>query len=377
MATPFASVTYYCADQNPHRDRSRGITNLTAGLLQRLHATGQVQMELITSRSSHPICDGIARRQLAFRTDHFLGRLAGDHLHPFLVAGARRPGKNRLWHYPKGFLPWGAQVRAPRVGTVCDVILQFYADRYPASRPALDFRYWLGLLKRSIPRFDLILTISEFSRQAILAFSERYNLRCPPIIVTYPGMDPATPEDGGNGKENTVLHMASKLPHKGTGWLLRQWRHLEESAGAADLPTLRLIGEIGDDERGLLAGLRTASLQAALPRREMLAALARARALLLPSEIEGFGLPALEAYSLGTPVAYVRCTCVEEILGRGRPGGFEMDTADSADSLRAALGETLSMDPAEVARTKTELEARFSWQDCVDKTLAGYRSLLS
>ena len=38
----------------------------------------------------------------------------------------------------------------------------------------------------------------------------------------------------------------------------------------------------------------------------LLSAYLKARALILPSEIEGFGLPALEAYYLGTPVCFVK-----------------------------------------------------------------------
>ena len=57
--------------------------------------------------------------------------------------------------------------------------------------------------------------------------------------------------------------------------------------------------------------------------------------LLLPSEIEGFGLPALEAYYLSTPVVYVRGTAVEEILGERSPGGFVLE---SADSVRGSCG---------------------------------------
>lgn len=378
MDTPFASVTYYCADQNPHRDRSRGITNFTVALLKHLYETGQLRMEVVASRSSYAMLGEIPHRSLPFRTDHFPGRLAADHLHPFLVAGARRTDPTRIWHYPKGFLPFGAQVRAPRVGTLHDVILQFYADHYPRSRSALNFRYWLGLLKRSIPRFDLILTVSENSRAAILEFCERHAIKCPQIVVTFQGSDVsdlAPAAVANRPKEDYVLHLASRLPHKGTVWLLQQWRRLEETSGT-DLPPLRLVGEVDVEARRQLAGLRTARWESSLPRGEMLAVLAGARALLLPSRVEGFGLPALEAYAVGTPVAYVRDTAVEEVLGSGCPGAFEMGETAGAESLRAALVEVLALNPAEMARIHSDLSTRFSWKGCVDKTLDAYRRLL-
>ncbi len=49
---------------------------------------------------------------------------------------------------PKGFLPLGSQVRQPKVGTIADTILQFYADKFPHKRSRIDYRYWIGMLKR-------------------------------------------------------------------------------------------------------------------------------------------------------------------------------------------------------------------------------------
>jgi alpha-1,3-rhamnosyl/mannosyltransferase len=76
------------------------------------------------------------------------------------------------------------------------------------------------------------------------------------------------------------------------------------------------------------------------------AAYLNAKALVLPSEIEGFGLPALEAYYLGTPVCFVRGTSVEEILSVATyKGGF---TLDDAESLFRALDEVMAMGTEEI-----------------------------
>ena len=65
--------------------------------------------------------------------------------------------------------------------------------------------------------------------------------------------------------------------------------------------------------------------------------------LLLPSEIEGFGLPALEAYYLSTPLVYVRgSTPVEEILGERSPPAFVLASADSI--FVAAVDQALGLD---------------------------------
>src|SRR5437870_9180060 len=99
------SVCFYCADQNTHRDRSRGITTYTLGLMSRLNKS--VTLRAIVSKSSVDVPNGIERVTLPFRSDHLLGRLAADHIHPLFI----RKQRPDIWHYPKGFLPFGPQVR--------------------------------------------------------------------------------------------------------------------------------------------------------------------------------------------------------------------------------------------------------------------------
>src|SRR5436853_7209052 len=100
MSGRVASVCFYCADQNPHRDRSLGITNYTFGLLEALKRDQSMELHAVTSQSSSGVPDGILTATLPFRTDHVIGRVVADHLHPLFV-GERVAA--RIWHYPKGF----------------------------------------------------------------------------------------------------------------------------------------------------------------------------------------------------------------------------------------------------------------------------------
>lgn len=361
---PAKTICFYCADQNPHRDKSRGITNYTYGLLANLQKSGQVGVSAVVSKSSSGVPEGILRFAIPFATDHIAGRLLADHLHPLIVP--RRAGY--IWHYPKGFLPLAFQVKAKKVGTIADTILQFYADRYPRSRSRLAFAYWLGILKHSIEKFDLIITVSECSRQAILEFCLRHDLRCPPVIVTYEDANISRPTTGLPAqKGDYVIHLASRLPHKKTKWLLEQWLKLQNRGW--DLPTLRLVGMV--EPNITLSKLRNVRVYPVLSDSEYESMLGAALAVILPSEIEGFGLPALEAYYLGTPVAYVRNTAVEEVLGTDTPGGFSLED----DSLEDAVLAVLEMDRASIDAKAAELRNRFSWARSVELTLAAYRSL--
>ena len=360
-------VCFYCADQNPHRDRSRGITKYTLGLLAHLSRVPSVGLKAVVSESSFSVPDFIPRSNLPISTDHTIGRLVADHLHPLLM----RSVKADIWHYPKGFLPLGGRVKARRVGTIADVMLQFDADHHPEARSQLAWTYWLAVLKHSVRDLDLILTVSEFSKHAILEFADRYSLKCPPIAVTYEGVEVLRSEEVvATEKKDSVVHLANKLSYKGTTWLLQQWLVLSESM--PDLPKLLLVGELDERGQALLPKLTGVDLIPPLPRVELEQLIARSRALILPSEIEGFGIPVVEGYLLGTPVAYSKGTALEEIVGADSPGGFHRDV----DSLRMALSEVLNM-PREAIRKKgAELKARYSWSDCVQRTVDAYNTLL-
>jgi glycosyltransferase involved in cell wall biosynthesis len=189
--------------------------------------------------------------------------------------------------------------------------------------------------------------------------------------VTYEGVEIATPaEKLPRVKEDYVLHLASKIPYKATTWLLEQWSSLGKTK--SDLPTLKLIGNLDDRGAALFSKMTDVTLIAPLPRAQLEELIANASALLLPSEIEGFGIPAVEAYLLGTPVAYAKGTALEEIVRPGSPGGFDRDR----DSFHIALTEELNMHRATVEKKAADLRRRYNWNDCVRRTLEAYSTLL-
>jgi glycosyltransferase involved in cell wall biosynthesis len=358
-----SSVCFYCADQNPHRDRSLGITNYTLGLLKELKQGGGIELHAVTSRSSPGLPEGISTTRLPFRTDNVAGRLLADHFHPLFA----RQMEANVWHYPKGFLPMGLQVRQPKVGTIADTILQFYADHYPQYRARFAYDYWIAMLKNAVRRFDCIITVSEFSKRSILEFADRYHIEASPVYVTYQGSTRFAETAADRSSREYVLHFASKAPHKKTNWFLKQWSQLQKNG--VSLPKLRLIGDVDVAATKLVAGLNNATVTNWIPSEDIGRVLNASLALVFPSELEGFGLPALEAYFCDTPVVYAKGTAIEEILGPGTVGGFNFDY----ESFVSALNEVLALDVVQIHQKRAELEQRFSWHECVTRTLESYR----
>ncbi len=327
-------VAVYTADQNPHRDRSLGITSMTGSLLDAMQQRDDVKVTLVTSRSSYGNAGRIeTRSRLPFRTDGTLGRLVCDTFHPWFS----HPPCD-LWYYPKGYLSLLTRPHRPMVGTMHDTILQFHADHYPETRSASAFRYWIYVMKNSLRRLDCVMTVSEHAKQQLLEFCVRYQIKPPRIAVTYESSSWESMRFDRKAKRDHVVHLASAAPHKKTNRLLQMWQELQ-NAGKA-LPILQLIGSLDAQGRQLVDQLKHVQVSRPLAEREFAETIGEARALILSSEIEGFGLPALEAYYVGTPVCYVSGTSVDEVVTEaGRFGAFELQ---DITSFSAALDRALS-----------------------------------
>jgi glycosyltransferase involved in cell wall biosynthesis len=263
-------------------------------------------------------------------------------------------------YYPKGYVSYFIRPRCPVVGTVHDTILQFYADHYPRYRSRIDFAYWIGLMKSSIRKFDMVLADSGATRDQILEFCSRYKIMPPPIRVTYAASDYEDVDAPRNVKKDYIVHFASQAPHKNTRALMEAWSLLSKEK--PNWPQLKLIGpRVAVEEFLKCPGVSHIPF---VENNELSAIIRDARAILLPSEIEGFGLPALEGYYHGTPVCFVQGTSVEEILSPfTAKGGFMLD---DPQSFKQALDDVLGMSFEDVLKIRDGLKAKFSKDNFVE-----------
>lgn len=360
------NVAFYLADQNLGRDRSRGITEYTEVLLAALSRLPDLQFCLQTSLSScSPKIPGAKVCILPFRTDNSALRILADQIHPLWDDRSVD-----LWHYPKGYLCSILPRSQPVIGTVHDTYIQYYADNYPEHRSRYNYAYWVRVLRWSISRFDAIITDSKFSQRSIVALCERYRIKCPPISVVYLAVEwDVIPTKVV--KENFVLHLASPEPHKRTEHLLKLWSMMVKSGRS--LPELKLVGNLTQNQLRLASEVPQIYITTPLTRHELQALMQSARSLILPSEIEGFGLPALEAYNTMTPVVYVRDTTVHEVLGFNTPGSFILS---DLETFEAALDEVLSLSGDEVSAIRKTLIIKYTWERTAQETASVYRQLV-
>ena len=371
LSVPSYKIQVYLADQNPGHDRSFGISRMSQAVIAALQKSGAVDVETVSSKTSQQAPLGTQhQRVLPWGTRNKLVRLLTDHLHPIFKHQGSHP---TLHYFPKGYLPILNTFCQPSVVTIHDTIIQYDEDHYPKWRNPWEYTYWAKMLKHTLRKADRILTVSESAKRQIEAFMLRHSIPSKDITVTYePCMYESVPQPIEPLKENYVIHLASCEPHKRSAHLIRWWHDAE--AQGRKLPMLHLIGSVPPEVDVLLASSHTIVKRPFLDDRALQAAYRAARALILPSEIEGFGLPSLEAYYLGTPVCFVQGTSVEEILGVATAkGGFSLE---SSETLFSALGDVMAISPEIVHQWGLKLRAEYAADHVASRMLAAFRSLV-
>ena len=359
------SVSVYLGDQNPGFGRSFGISRMSEVVLSALADRKDVALHvLVSSTSQQGPLQAASRRAMLWGTRNRFLRLLSDHLHPFY---GKPVAASSCAYYPKGFLPlFDGSVR-PTVVTIHDTIIDYYREHYPSWRRTFEYTYWCWMLKQTLRKADCILTVSECSKRQIVEFMKQNGLPPREITVTYePCLYESIPQPVDPKKGDYMVHLASREPHKRTAHLVRWWLESEP----AKRPTLHLVGNLPSEVAGFAEVSPYLVMRPYLDDAELRAEIMGAKALILPSEIEGFGLPALEAYYLGTPVCYSKETSVEEIMEVvTHKGGFDKD---DPQSLFAAVDEVIAMSPTEIREHGLKLREIYAASIVAERMVAAF-----
>jgi glycosyltransferase involved in cell wall biosynthesis len=188
--------------------------------------------------------------------------------------------------------------------------------------------YYALVVKHACRRAHRVLTVSEYSRARIVAWSGLPGER---VVNVGNGVGAPFDPDGPRRQPGFpyILYVGNARSHKNLDRLLPAFRELDRR----DLRLL-LAGAhtpaLADEAARLGIGDRTVFL--GTPADDELAALYRGATLLaMPSLMEGFGLPALEAMACGTPVVAACSTALPEVVGEA---GVYVDPSDWRDIAR-------------------------------------------
>lgn len=285
---------------------------------------------------------------------------------------------DHLFHAPNFILPPFA---GPSVATVHDLSTVLYPEFHPAARVAL----MQGALPQTMARATRIITPSEAVRAELIS---HYSLAPERVQAIPMGVDAAfaprspaalAPVLGRHGlnADGYLLCVATLEPRKNIGRLLDAYLALP-SALRARYP-LVLAGAPGWHSEELTRRIAALASKGQVRRLgyvaegELPALYAGARVFVFPALYEGFGLPVLEAMASGVPVVTSDCSSLPEVAGDAALLVAPQDTG----GLRRALERALEDEPwrAQARERGLARAAERSWAQCVQRTLALYRSL--
>ncbi len=277
--------------------------------------------------------------------------------------------------------------RPPVVVTVHDLIPHLVRNhpRLSAYRPPVE-RLFDRLALLGLRRAAAIVAISEFTKDTVVQLTGYPADR---IHVVYRAVDrdvfkPLPVLDGfwnRYGLEEGVpfvLYVGSEDPRKNLEGLIRAFARVQARVPAAQLVKVGAPHFSGERQR-LLGLVHELGLDGRVrfldhvPDEDLPLFYNAASVFVLPSFYEGFGLPALEAMSCGTPVIASDRASLPEVLGQG---GQLMDPED-IQGLADAVSDLLAEPERRAAASEAALEqaGRFSLKRQAAETLAVYASL--
>jgi glycosyltransferase involved in cell wall biosynthesis len=249
--------------------------------------------------------------------------------------------------------------RTKIIVTLHDVIADHHPNLiFPDSKSKF---FWKLKQQAAIRQAKLILTVSEYSKRQIREYFRVSESR---LRVINEGARPVFKVLSRNKQMNEVLeqynlkpddkfllYVGGISPHKNLNTLIEAFSQLMENPDRQDIKLI-LVGDYKDDPFfSAYPSLKKQITQMDLEDNvtftgfvsdEDLAFLYNAATLLVfPSLEEGFGLPAIEAMSCGTPVAASNCSSLPEVIGNAGKFFDPCDSKNMAQVIEQILDNAL------------------------------------
>ncbi len=335
--------------------------------------------------------------QLSLFSSSWSDRLAADAVPGATAIDCRWPVRalNYAWHHwqwPPVELVAGALGARPDARY--DVVQSLHPLLMPARHAAqvvtvhdLDFldhpertsaeirRDYPQLAAAHARRADHVITVSKFTAADI---ERRLGVSPDRISICSPGAPAWSPRFSAP-EHGYILFLGTLEPRKNVGVLLDAYARLRSRDPQA--PTLVLAGRPAPGSERWVARCAEAPLAGHVDLRgyvapeDRQALMAGAAVLVLPSFLEGFGIPALEAMTLGVPVIVSDRGALPEVVG---DAGLQFP-AEDANALAARLTHVLGdRGVREHLQAAGPVRARaFSWTQTAEHTRDAWRRAIA
>jgi glycosyltransferase involved in cell wall biosynthesis len=289
----------------------------------------------------------------------------------FIFDNIYMPSCNCDIYHPTFYMKGLKNVRKARIViTAYDMIHELYPDQFRDSEAVIKAK------KRALNIADVIIAISENTKKDLI---ELYDLPESKIKVVYLAnslrksnfqtMDELTMKYGL--KSPYILYVGDRSGYKNFNILFDSY--LDYFSDKFDLVCLG-GGKFQNDELKTINNLKSKRrvMQLSAPDELLPSLYKHALCLVYPSLYEGFGIPLLEAMSIGCPVIASNTSSIPEIAGNA---GILFDP-HSKDELINAI-ELLGTESKrnKLIKLGFEREKEFSWDKMTNETLSIYESI--
>jgi glycosyltransferase involved in cell wall biosynthesis len=259
---------------------------------------------------------------------------------------------------------------APRLSPFPTVIsiMDLWHHRHPEQFAKKDLYQLIKWESYSIKKASRIVTISEFSKSEIVKF---YQYPPEKITVAYPGFDKFSLTDTKTTVnkimlkyktgDNYLFYLGTLQPKKNLAGLIEAFALI---AGEPKYSSIKLViagkkgwlyEEIFDRTKEL--GLENKVIFTGFVEEEEKPYLMKgAKAFVLPSFYEGFGIPVLEAMSLGVPVVAARAGSLPEVGGEAAVYCDPYSQEDIARALKRVLSLNKRQRDAIIAKGREHIK---------------------
>ncbi|WP_168928685.1 glycosyltransferase [Sinomonas albida] len=242
--------------------------------------------------------------------------------------------------------------RASQIITLHDLIHLSQTEHYTAKRA-----YYAKIVRPTVQRSGLVLTVSETSKSAIENWLDDPTVTvinagngCSSAFLSADRIHLSKPD-----RTKYFLYVGNSKPHKNLKLLL-------SSIAMNRSLNLKIVSNDVSQIQSMCRETATENqveIKSDITDDDLAVLYANAVATVIPSSVEGFGLPAVESLAVGAPVVYWHgCESVREIVGER---GIAIDRL-STEELSSAL-TALSHGEGAPVTVSAEWKERYSWDN--------------
>jgi glycosyltransferase involved in cell wall biosynthesis len=261
---------------------------------------------------------------------------------------------------------------AARLVTVHDL---YFLDR-PEHTVAEIRRDYASLAERHVKRADGVIVNSRYTGRQV---AQRFEISPDRITVCYPGK-PSWSRRPDTTIPGPILFLGTVEPRKNVARLIDAYAAvLDRQPGAPDLVIAGTLNipkdELLSRASGSAAVSRRTSFAGYVEEAERKRLLSTASMLVLPSLEEGFGIPALEAMTIGLPVIASNRGALPEVVGDAGILVEPEDVRELAAAMERLLTDTHLR--RSLSARGVERADQFSWGASAEALYGAYRAASS